>query len=192
VVLSCAARATNRNSNASARSTAPFAKDSTRSGCAPMASTIAPIAGRRATSLSRTPVAIESKRLRLRIDADPRLAAAAGGVARFLADSAGLEGQPAAQLQAAVIAACQEAFAHLNGDHPHLDVTFTQHADRIEVAMSQEGGFLPAVGLDTIAGFAPPGSAPVMDGFDRVQYEGQGKTAVTRLTKYLSQTTSRR
>jgi hypothetical protein len=151
-----------------------------------MASIIAPTAGRRATLLSRTPVAIESKRIRLQIDADPRFAAAAGGVARFLADSAGLEGQLAAQLQAAVIAACQEAFGRLNGDQPHLDVTFTRHDDRIEVAMSQEGGALPAVGLDTIAGFAPPGSAPVMNGIDRVQYEGQGKTAVTRLTKYLS------
>ena len=186
MVLFFAAPATNRNSNAYAKSTAPFAKGSTKSGCAPTASTIAPTAGRRATSLWRTPVALEPKCISLHIDADPRFAAAAGAVARFLGDAAGLEGEPAAQLQAAVVSACREAFERLDGDHPHLNVAFTRHADRIEVAFSQQGA-LPAVGLDTIAGFAPKGTAPVLGGVDRVQYESQGHKAVTRLTKYLSQ-----
>jgi hypothetical protein len=105
----------------------------------------------------------------LQLDADARLAAGVGGVARYLADIAGLENEPTSHLQAAVVAACQEAFEYLSQIHPHLDVTFTSYADRIEVALSHEGEGSPAVGLD------------------RIQYETQGSIAVTRLTKYISQ-----
>jgi hypothetical protein len=128
----------------------------------------------------------------MQIDADARFAAAAGGVARYLADNSGLENEATSQLQAAVVAACQEAFEYLSEDHPHLNVTLTRYADRIEVALSHEGETAPAVGLDTIAGFAAqlggaPGRSSVLDGVDRVQYETQGSVAVTRLTKYISQ-----
>ncbi len=134
----------------------------------------------------------EEKSFCLRIDADARLAAAVGGVARYLADRAGLENDAASQLQKAVIAACQEAFEYLSEDHPRLDVTLSRHSDRIEVALSHEGETSPAVGLDTIAGFAAPAGgascgSSVLDGVDRVQYETQGGTAVTRLTKYINQ-----
>jgi hypothetical protein len=128
----------------------------------------------------------------MQIDADARFAAAAGGVARYLADNSGLENEATSQLQAAVVAACQEAFEYLSEDHPHLNVTLTRYADRIEVALSHEGEAAPAIGLDTIAGFAAqlggaPGRSSVLDGVDRVQYETQGSVAVTRLTKYISQ-----
>jgi hypothetical protein len=137
-------------------------------------------------------VATDSKSISLQLDADARLAAGVGGVARYLADIAGLENEPTSHLQAAVVAACQEAFEYLSQIHPHLDVTFTSYADRIEVALSHEGEGSPAVGLDTIAGFAAPlGGAPrgssVLGGVDRIQYETQGSIAVTRLTKYISQ-----
>ncbi len=130
--------------------------------------------------------------MRLRIDADARLAAAVGGATRYLADAAGLECEAISQLQSAVVAACQEAFEHLTEDDPHLDVTLTRLPDRIEVALSHEGEASPAVGLDTIAGFVlPSGDASarpaVFSGVDRVQYETQGSVAVTRLTKYVGQ-----
>jgi hypothetical protein len=126
----------------------------------------------------------------MQLDADTRLAAAAGGVVRFLADAAGLEISAIVQLQAAVIAACAAAFEHLTREHPHLDVTFARYSDRIEVALSHEGDASPAVGLDAIAGFAARMAGGVSSpgtfaGVDRVQYETHGVEIVTRLTKYL-------
>lgn len=137
-------------------------------------------------------MATDAKCIRLQIDADVRLAAAAGGAARYLADAAGLENEAISQLQSTVVAACREAFDHLSGDHPHLDVTLTRLLDRIEVALSYEGEPSPAVGLDAVAGFAAQiGEAArkphVLAGVDRVQYETQGRVAVTLLTKYINQ-----
>jgi hypothetical protein len=157
-----------------------------------MGSTIARIAGKPVTSLWPAAVATDPKTFRLLLDADPRLAAAAGGVARYLADAAGLESDAVARLQSAVIAACSEAFEHLTAENPRLEITFARLPDRMEVALTHRGEGSPAVGLDTIAGFAAriggtetqPG---VFAGFDRVQYETQGGEAVTRLTKYFGQ-----
>jgi anti-sigma regulatory factor (Ser/Thr protein kinase) len=137
-------------------------------------------------------VATELQSLLLHIEADPRLAAAAGGVVRYLAEAAGFENDAIARLQLAVIAACSEAFEHLSADHPQLQITFTRFSDRMEVALSHLGEDSPAVGLDTIAGFAAQvggtGSIQVvLAGFDRVQYETHGGEAVTRLTKYIGQ-----
>jgi len=137
-------------------------------------------------------VATEPKGLLLHIDADARLAAAAGGVIRYLADAAGLQNDAVALLQSAVIAACAEAFERLTGDHPQLQITFTRFSDRMEVALSHLREDSPAVGLDTIAGFTAQAGGTgsmqvVLAGFDRVQYETQGGEAVTRLTKYIGQ-----
>ena len=132
----------------------------------------------------------EPTTIRLHIDADPRLAAAAGGVARYLADSTSLESGAVVNLQAAVVAACQEAFQNSRDERPRLQVSVTRYADRIEVALASPGDAAPAVGLDTIARFAAQlGSATsgALGGVDRVQYESQGGTAITRLTKYLGQ-----
>jgi hypothetical protein len=134
-------------------------------------------------------VGTELKTFRLFLDADVRLAAAAGGVVRYLADVAGLESDATARLQSAVIAACSEAFEHLTADSPRLEITFKRLPDRMEVAISHRGGSSPAVGLDTIAGFAArmggaESNPGVFGGFDRVQYETQGGEAITRLTKY--------
>jgi hypothetical protein len=123
----------------------------------------------------------------VQIDGDPRLAAAAGGAARYFGESSGLEGGAVLQLQSTVAAACQEAFESLTPEHPHLTVTFARYADRIEIEISHEGESAPAIGLDTIAA-----GSTAMEGVDRVQYETKGKIAVTLLTKYLTQGAPRR
>jgi hypothetical protein len=151
-----------------------------------MACIIARTAGKLATCrLRAATVSAESKSVQLQIDADPRLAAAVGGAARFVGEAAGLASDEAADLQKSIVAACEEAFEHLTGEHPHLTVTLTRYADRIEVAMAHEGAAEPAVGLDRIAGFAGQleGSGG-LGGVDRVQYETHDGMAVTRLTKY--------
>ena len=137
-------------------------------------------------------VPTEPKSIHLQLDADARLAAAAGGAARYFADAAGLESNAITHLQAAIVAACQEAFAQLTSGH-HLDVTLTRLPDRIEVALSLEGETTPAVGLDSIAGLvagthvsAKSGNAGVLEGVDRVQYETRSGAAVTLLTKYIT------
>jgi len=138
-------------------------------------------------------VSIDSKTIRLLIDADSRLAAAAGGVARYLADCAGLENPAVTSLQSTIVAACEQAFLNLDAQYPHLEVSLTRFSDRIEVSLAHQGESAPAVGLDTIAGFAAQlglastaaSGAGAWSGVDRVQYETQGASAVTRLTKYL-------
>jgi hypothetical protein len=141
-------------------------------------------------------VATELKRLPVLLDADPRLAAAIGGAARYLADAAGVESDAIAQWQSSVLAACYQAFEHLTAAHPHLIVTLTRFPDRLEVALAHKGEALPAVGLDTIAGLAAQlggaKSGPeVFAGVDRVQYESRGAEAVTLLTKYIREVTPR-
>jgi len=151
-----------------------------------MACIIARTAGKRATCrLRAATVSAEAKSFQLQVDADPRLAAAAGGAARFLADAAGLTSDEASNLQKSVVTACEESFEHLTGERPHLTVTLTRYSDRIEVAMAHEGAAEPAIGLDRIAGFAGQleGSGG-LGGVDRVQYEAHDGMAVTRLTKY--------
>jgi len=135
-------------------------------------------------------VVTEPNSLRVQIDADRRLAAAVGGAARYFADAAGMENGKVAQLQFSVVAACVQIFQYLTEDHPHLQVALFRFVDRIELALSHRGDASPAVGLDSIAGFAgqvgsaKAGKNPFV-GFDRIQYETRGGEAVTRLTKYI-------
>jgi hypothetical protein len=133
----------------------------------------------------------------MQIEADIRLAAAAGGAARYLADAAGLEGSAIDDWQTAVVLACKEAFAHLTGEKSRLDVTLTRLADRIVVALSSKGETAPAIGLDVLTGLAPrapeeqderTGRSKVLGGVDRVQYETHAGIAITRLTKYITPT----
>jgi hypothetical protein len=131
-------------------------------------------------------VTVDFKGIELQIDPDARLAAAAGGAARYLGEAAGLTSEEAAELQKSIVAACLETFEHLTGDHPHLTVTLMRYPERIEVAIAHEGGAAPAVGLDRIAGFANQfGGSGGLGGVDRVQYEARDGLAITRLTKYL-------
>jgi hypothetical protein len=135
-------------------------------------------------------VATEAKRIQLKMDADARLAAAAGGVARCFGDAAGLKDASPSQLQSAVVAACREEFRHLDAAHPHLEVTLTCFADRIEVTLAHEGQSSPPLGLDAVVGFAAQmgqnsGGPGALEGVDRVQFETHGRSAILRLTKFL-------
>ena len=75
----------------------------------------------------------------MQIDVDVRLAAAAGGAARYFGDAAGLAQDVVSHLQAAVIAACEEAFHELSSGQTNLDVTLTRWVDRIEVSVAHKG-----------------------------------------------------
>jgi hypothetical protein len=134
-------------------------------------------------------LSIGAKPVQLQMDPDPRLAAGAGGAAHYLAEAAGLPPEKATELQAAVVKACKQAFDFVSPENPRLYVTYKSLAGRIEIEISHHGDALPALGLDTIAGFgANSGSA--MSGVDRVQFEKQGDAVVTRLTKYIPEATT--
>jgi hypothetical protein len=135
-------------------------------------------------------VATEAKRIQLQIDADPRLAAAAGGAAHYLGVAAGLEEPSLDQLQSAIVAVCREEFRKLSAAHPHLEVTLTRFIDRIEVALAHEAEDAPAVSINAVAGSAAQSGDNSscmcrLDGVDLVQFETHDGCAVTRLTKFL-------
>jgi hypothetical protein len=120
-------------------------------------------------------VETDSRTIKVQLDADPRLAAAVGGVARYLADAAGMENDAIAQLQAAVVTASNDAFKLLTPAHPQLTATISKMPDRLEVALSCECGSNPSQGKESIGGV------------DRVQHETQGNIVITRLTKFINQ-----
>jgi hypothetical protein len=103
-----------------------------------MGFTIARTAGKLATSLSRTLVATELKRIELHVDADPCFAAAAGGAVRCLAEFAGMPEDVCREFQEATIRACLEAFK-LRPTASHV-VEFCRFADRVEVVVDPNAG----------------------------------------------------
>lgn len=117
----------------------------------------------------------ESRTIKVQLDADPRFAAAVGGVARYLADAAGMENDAIAQLQAAVVTASNDAFKLLTPDHPHLTATISKLPDRLEVVLSCECNSKPAQGNASLGGV------------DQVQHETEGNIGITRLTKFINQ-----
>ena len=131
-------------------------------------------------------MAAQPSRVLLHLHADSRLAAAVGGVARYFADAAGLESEPCAQLQMAVVAACNESFRHLSDASAQLAVTLERFADRIEIGLTHQGFAAPAIGLHTIAGLAGSDSSEssFFSTLDRVQFETHGNSTTTRLTKF--------
>jgi hypothetical protein len=70
---------------------------------------------------------------------DARLVAAAGGVARYFADSAGMESDAVAKLQAETLAACHAAIAQSSEKNIQWSVEVTRFADRIEVEVAKQG-----------------------------------------------------
>ena len=83
-------------------------------------------------------VATHTQRILLQMDADERLAAAAGGAARYLADTAGLDNSEILGLQAAVVEACKYCF-HCHSSAKHCDIALQRLTDRIEIDLSFPG-----------------------------------------------------
>lgn len=164
-----------------AKNTAAFAKARKKFIFAWMASTTARIAGKLATSRSPILVSTDSKRIEIRLDADPRFAAAAAGGARYLGEASGLAADAATKLQAAILFACEEAFSQLDAALATVSVTLAQFPDRIEITIQHRADG-PSVGLHTLLSNA----ASPMEGIDRVQYEQSNGSSLTRLTKFLS------
>ncbi len=75
----------------------------------------------------------------MQLDPDARLAAAAGGVARYLADAAGLDNGAVTALQTETIAACGKELQQLKEKNQRMEVTVTRSPDRIEVVVSRPG-----------------------------------------------------
>ena len=117
----------------------------------------------------------DSRTIKVQLDADPRFAAAVGGVARYLADAAGMENDAIAQLQAAVVTASNDAFKLLTPDHPHLTATISKLPDRLEVILSCECNSKPSQDSDSLGGV------------DQVQHETNGNLGIIRLTKFINQ-----
>jgi hypothetical protein len=129
---------------------------------------------------SKANVSTAPKAIQLDFDPDERFAAAAGGVARYLADDAGLASAAVAELHAAVVEACRELFEPVS-TAPPLRVSYTRFPDRIEIAVFQPGqastgGLTPA---DATLGRLFPG-------VERVEYNNSSGESVILLTRYLS------
>lgn len=122
-----------------------------------MACSIARIAGKHVTFLSpAAKVSADSRAYRLEIDADARFAAAAGGVARFVAEAAGLSSEAAGDLQKSVVMICVEALENLSGGHSHLTVTVEQFPDPHRSGRCARGRCVAGAGIRTYRGiFAP-------------------------------------
>ena len=122
----------------------------------------------------------DSKHIEIKLDADPRFAAATAGGARYLGEASGLTEVDAGKFQAAVLFACEETFAVVDIMHPQVEVCLNQFPDRIEVVILHYADG-PSVGLHTLLN---AGTNP-MEGVDRVQYEKKAEASITRLTKFL-------
>ena len=90
------------------------------------------------TSLSRTPVATDLKRIELRLDADPCFAAAAGGAVRYLAEASGLPEEVCREFQQDTVRACLDAFES-RGIRTHI-VELCRFEDRLEVVVDSNAG----------------------------------------------------
>jgi anti-sigma regulatory factor (Ser/Thr protein kinase) len=112
--------------------------------------------------------------LRLSLDHDERLAAAAGGAMRVFADAAGLPNENIEQLKTAVVSACKLCFDFHNGCDTPCQVSFRRLDDRIEVEV-------------TVPGVPPPANKPEPHwaGVDDIQCENRNNSGVLRLTKFL-------
>jgi hypothetical protein len=75
----------------------------------------------------------------MQLDADVRLAAAAGAVARYFADAAGLDNAAVTELQSETVAACKREFEKIGESSQRLEVTLTRSPERIEVVMGHAG-----------------------------------------------------
>ena len=120
-------------------------------------------------------VAKNPLQLRLSLDHDARLAAAAGGAMRIFADAAGLPNDNIEQLKTAVVSACKMCFDFHQDSATPCEVNFRRLDDRIEVEVM-------------VPGVAAPENKPKVSwaGVDDIQCENRENSGVLRLTKYIA------
>jgi hypothetical protein len=107
------------------------------------------------------------------MDPDERLVAAVGGVARYLADAAGLGNEMILQFQASVVSACKHCFRCHTSDEP-CGITLRRSLDRLEVEVALPGTE------------PPPNDKSLWKGIDEVYSESREHTGILRLTKFVS------
>jgi hypothetical protein len=126
-------------------------------------------------------VGTETQKIAMRLDADPRLVAAAGGVVRYFADAAGLASAAVGDLQSATITVCNQEIAQLDGSQRGLEVVVVRSPDRIEVSVSR------ATSPGAKAGTEDSGT---IVGADQVEHETRADRKITRLRKYVNASAS--
>jgi len=109
----------------------------------------------------------------LQMDADVRLAAAAGGVARYFADNAGLTNEAILNLQESVMLACKHCF-HCHSSATSCEITLLRYEDRLEIDLAVPGKETPEEQQELM-----------LPGVDEVHREFLGNSARMRLIKFL-------
>jgi hypothetical protein len=107
------------------------------------------------------------------MDADIRLAAAAGGAARYFADNAGLQNEAILGLQSAVMTACKYCF-RCHNSATSCEITLLRWEDRLEINLWFPGEESPQAN-----------EKPVLPGVDEVHCESLENAARLRLVKFL-------
>ncbi len=113
------------------------------------------------------------QKILLQMDADVRLAAAAGGAARYFADNAGLENQAILSLQESVMSACKHCF-QCHSSATSCEIMLLRFEDRLEIDLSFPGKESPE-----------SKEKPNLPGVDQVQCEFTENSARLRLIKFL-------
>jgi len=83
-------------------------------------------------------VSTDPKRIELRLDSDPRLAAGVGGVVRLLAETAGMPDEVCKEFQEAAVSACRQAFEARPTDGHTVELLV--FGDRLEVTVDPGAG----------------------------------------------------
>jgi hypothetical protein len=109
----------------------------------------------------------------LQMDADVRLAAAAGGVARYFADNAGLGNEAILNLQESVMLACKHCF-HCHTSATSCEITLLRYEDRLEIDLAVPGKERPQENQEL-----------TLPGVDEVHREFMEDSARLRLIKFL-------
>ena len=80
----------------------------------------------------------EPKRIELHLDSDPRLAAAAGGAVRYLAESVGMPEEVCNEFERATVDACLKVFEAQPAKSHAIELLV--YNDRVEVAIDPANG----------------------------------------------------
>ena len=80
----------------------------------------------------------DHKRIELRLDSDPRLAAGVGGAVRLLAETAGMPDDVCKEFQEATVRACRQAFDARPTDTHTVELLV--FGDRLEVTVDAGAG----------------------------------------------------